>query len=84
LTTQLHSTHPYPYELKGADFTLVETWFDIFNGSELEGELDSFSKERGFSHHDNQAPIEDIDKNKLGQPTSKLEKALDEPLQKVE
>lgn len=42
-----------------ADFTLVETWFGIFNGSELEGELDSVSKERGFSHNDDQVPVEE-------------------------
>ena len=28
--------------------------------------------------------LRNIDKNKLGQPASKLDKALDEPLQKVE
>lgn len=39
-----------------ADFTLVETWFGIFNG---EGELDSVSKERGFSHNDDQVPVEE-------------------------
>lgn len=59
LTTRLRSAHPYPYEFKGADFTLVETWFGIFNGSELEGELDSVSKERGFSHNDDQVPVEE-------------------------